>query len=120
MSFVPDKVISKTLQSTTQLVSSLKTETREITRDYLKTRITELKLHRFNVTCCVNIFFPSVVSVQRFTNFNLYCYNKSGLDIIYLQTRRSQSTKIANKYLQGADIPHTMHSDNAPEFKGDR
>ena len=96
LSFVPDNVINKTLQCTTQLVPSLETETREIMRDHLKSHISELKLHRFNDTCCVGTFFSSVISVRGFTNFNLYCYKSSGLDTIYLQTKRSQSTETVN------------------------
>ena len=87
-------------------------------RDHLKSRIPELKLHRVNDTCCVDTFFSSVVSVRGFTNFNLYCYKSSGLDIIYLQTKRSQSTETVKNCFLVAGIPHTMHSDNAPEFKG--
>ena len=64
---MPDNVVSKTLQYTTQLVPSLETETREIIRDHLKTRIRELILHRVNDTCCVDTFFSSIVSVRDFT-----------------------------------------------------
>ena len=96
---MPDNVIKKTLQCTTQLVPSLETETREIMRDYLKSRIPELKLYRVNDTCCVDTFFLSVVSVRGFTNFNLYSYKSSGLDIIYFQTKRSQSTETVKNCL---------------------
>ena len=98
LGFVPDNVIKKTLQCTTQLVPSLETETREIMRDHLKSHIPELKLHRVNDTCCVDTFFSSVISVRGFTNFNLYCYKSSGLDTIYLQTKRSQSTETVNTF----------------------
>ena len=100
------------------LVPSLEIETLEIMRDHLKSRILELKLHGVSDTCCVDTFFSSVVSVRGFTNFNLYCYKSSGLDIIYLQTKRSQSTETVKHCFLVAGIPHTMYSNNAPEFKG--
>ena len=89
LGFEPDNVVLKILQCTTQLVASLETKTREIMRDHLKNCNPELKLHRANDTCCVDTLFLSIVSVRGFTNFNLYCYKSSGLDIIYLQTKGS-------------------------------
>ena len=97
LGFVPNNIIKKTLQYTTQLVPSPETETREIMRDHLKFCIPELKLYRANDTYCVDTFFSSVVSVRGFTNFILYCYKSSSLDIIYLQTKRSQSTETVKK-----------------------
>ena len=41
---MPEQVISKSLQTTTHFVPSLKTETTEIVQDHLKSRIPELKL----------------------------------------------------------------------------
>ena len=90
LGFAPDKVIKKTLEATTQLVPSLETEAKEIMRDRLKTRTPELKVRRVNDAMFADTFFASIKSVRGFKCWNLYCYQKSGIDIPCLQVHRSQ------------------------------
>ena len=120
LSFIPDLVVQKTLQATTQLVPTVETESREHTRDHLLTHIPELKHQRINDTACCDTFFSSIPSVQGFTCWTQYSFLRSGLDWVYLMQRRSQYIPTLQQMIMDCGIPHTIHSDNAPEFKSER
>ncbi|KAI2513606.1 hypothetical protein MHU86_746 [Fragilaria crotonensis] len=91
LGFIPDHVVSRTLNATTQLVSSVESETREIMRDHFSTRLPQLKVRRVNDVCYVDTFFSCLPSIRGFTCWNLFCFKRSGLDAVYLMRRRSQS-----------------------------
>jgi hypothetical protein len=44
LGFVPDHVVARTLDATTQLVPSVKAESRKIMRDHIQTQLPELKV----------------------------------------------------------------------------
>ena len=117
LGFVPNLVVQKTLQSTTQLVPVVGAESREHMRDHLLTRIPELKHRCINDTVCCDMFFSSIPSVQGFTCWTQYSFLRSGLDRVYLMWRRSQYLLMLQWMIVDCGIPHTIHSDNAPEFK---
>lgn len=61
LGFPTDEVVQRTLVATTQMVPSVETETREIMRDHLKTRIPELKITRRNdIAFMDTLFVPQV------------------------------------------------------------
>jgi hypothetical protein len=120
LGFTPDHVVDKTLRATTQLVPTVEAETREIMRDHFQTRLPQLKVRRINDTCYVDTFFSSIPSVRGFTCWNLYCFRRTGLDVVYLMRRRSQSPTTLPKLVADCGAPLVIKSDNAPEFKGKR
>ncbi|KAL7575091.1 hypothetical protein ACA910_000459 [Epithemia clementina (nom. ined.)] len=83
LGFIPDHVVEKTLQATTQMVSTVKAETREHMRDHILTRIPELKQQCINGTACVDTFFSSLKSVRGYTCWTQYSFVKSGLDVVH-------------------------------------
>lgn len=117
LGFIPDHVVKKTLLATTQLVPTVESETREIMRDHFQTRLPELKVCRINDVCYVDTFFSSVPSVRGYSCFNLYCFKRTGLDVLFLMHRRSQSPPTLAKLITECGAPIKMKSDNAPEFK---
>ena len=120
LGFVPDHVVSRTLVATMQMVQSVESETREIMRDHFHTRLPQLKVRRIKDTCYVDTFFSSIPSIRGFTCWNLFCFKRTGLDIVYLMRRRSQSPTTLPKLVTDCGAPTCMKSDNAPEFKGKR
>ena len=118
LGFAPDHVVQKTLDATTQLVPTVESETREIMRDHFQTRLPQLKVRRFNDTCYVDTFFSSIVSIRGYTCWNLFAYQRTGLDVIYLMRRRSQSPSTLQRMITECGAPNVIKSDNAPEFKG--
>ena len=63
LGFVPDLVVQRTLQATTQLVPTIKAESREHIQDHLLTCLPELKHRRINDTACCDTCFSSIPSV---------------------------------------------------------
>jgi hypothetical protein len=120
LGFTPDHVVAKTLSVTTQLVPTVEAESREIMRDHFQTRLPELRVRRVNDTCCVDTFFSSIPSVRGFTCWNLFSFQRTGLDVIYLMRRRSQSPTTLPRMVAECGAPLIMKSDNASEFKGKR
>ena len=120
LGFVPDEVVTKTLQATTQMVPTVEAETREYMRDHLLTRLPELKVSRVNDTCCVDTFFSSIASIRGYTCWLQYSYRDSGLDVVFPMRRRNQYFDTLPKLITQCGAPVTMHSDNAPEFKSKR
>ena len=115
LGFIPDHVVDKTLQATTQMVPTVEAETREHMRDHILTRLPELKRRRLNVTVCVDTFFSSIKSVRRFTCWTQYSFVESGLDVVFPMRRRSQVYPTLPKLFSEYGIPRlgvsirTMH-----------
>ena len=118
LGFAPDHVIKKTMDATTQLVTTVEAETREVMRDHFQTRLPELKVRRVNDTCYVDTFFASVPSIRGYDCWNLFAYQRSGMDVVYLLRKRSQSPATLSSLITDFGAPARIKSDNAPEFKG--
>ena len=120
LGFVPHLVVQKALKATTQFVPMVEAESREHMRDHLLTCIPELKHWCINDTACCDTFFSSIPSVRGFTCWTQYSFLHSGLDWVYLMQRRSQYLPTLQQMIVDCGIPHTIHSDNDPEFKLER
>ena len=116
LTFAPQEVIDKTLESTTQIVPSLEAETRMIMRDHIKTRIPYLKMKRANDVMYRDTFFSSIVSIRGYKCFNLHCYQRSCFDSVTLMKRKSESTTALKDCFLQNGIPKKVISDNAKEF----
>ena len=119
LGFIPNLIVPKTLQATTQLIPTVEAESQEHMRDHLLTCILELKHRRINDTACCDTFFSSIPSVRGFTCWTQYSFLRS-VDRVYLMWRRSQYLPMLEQMIVDCGIPHTIHSDNAPEFKSEK
>ena len=120
LGFIPDLVVQKTLKATTQFVPMVEAKCRKHMQDHILARLPELKHWRINDTACCDTFFSSIPSVRGFTCWTQYSFLHSGLDRVYLMQQRSQYLPTLQRMLVDCGVPHTIHSDNAPEFKSDR
>ena len=89
-------------------------------RDHFQTRLPQLKVRRLNDLCYVDTFFSSIPSVRGYTSWNLFSFQRTGWDVVYLMRRQSQSPTTLPKMVAECGAPTRMKSDNAPEFKGKR
>ncbi len=110
----------KTLNATTQMIPTAEAESHEIMCDHFQARLPELRVRRVNDLCCVDTFFSSIPLVRGFTCWNLFCFKRKGLDVVYLMRRRSQSPTTLPRMVAECGAPLTLQLDNAPEFKGKR
>ena len=60
------------------------------------------------------------MSIQGYTCWNLFAYQRTGLAVVYLIRRRSQSPTTLPRMITECGAPNRIMSDNAPEFKGKR
>jgi hypothetical protein len=120
LGFIPDHVVVKTLEATSQLVPSVEAETREMMRDHFQTQLPELKVRRVNDTCYVETFFSSIPSVRGYQCWNLYSFKRTGFDVVYLMRRRAQGPTTLSRMVTDCGAPVKIKSDNAPEFKSKR
>ena len=89
-------------------------------RDHILTCLPELKHQHINDTACCDTFFSSIPSVRGFTCWTQYSFLCSGLDRVYLMQQRSQYLPTLQRMLVDCGVHHTIHLDNALEFKSDR
>ena len=120
LGFIHYLVVQKTLKATTQFVPMVKVESREHMWDHLVTCLLELKHRRINDTVYCDMFFSSIPSARGFTCWTQYLFLRSGLDRVYLMRQWSQYLPTLQWMLVDCGVPHTIHSDNAPEFKLER
>ena len=110
--FAPTHAVSCTWSATTQMVKSVKSETREIMHDHFQTRLPELKVRRVNDICYMETFFSSAPLLRGFTCWNLFCFIQTGLGMIYLMWHRSQSPTTLPRMITDCGAPTDMKSDN--------
>ena len=110
----------KTLKATTQLVPDVESETREILRDHLKSRLALLRYQRTTERCFADVFFSSVPSIRGYRCFLLFAYEDSGLDVVHLMQRKSQVATGLQDLFRHFRVPACMFTDNAPEFVGEK
>ena len=118
LGMIPRHVVEKTLESTTQMVTSVEVETREIVRDHLMPRLLMLKYPRVNDVVYMDHFFSSVRSVRGHTMFLLFAFKKSHFDVIYLMKRKSENVGATQDLIRTYGAPKQFFSDNAQEFRG--
>ena len=75
----------------------------------------ETPVYQQHILC--DTFFSSIPSVRGFTCWTQYSLLCSDLDWVYLMQRWSQYLPTLQRMLVDCGVPHTTHSDNAPEFK---
>jgi len=68
----------------TQMVPTVEAETCKIMHDHFQTCIPELKMWHISDHCFTDTFFSSVKSIHGYTCFQLYAFEKFGLDVPFL------------------------------------
>ena len=110
LGFVPDHVVAKTLEATSQLVPSVEAETREMMRDHFQTRLPELKIRRVNDVCYVDTFFSSIPSIRGYHCWNLYSFKRTGLDVYLMQRRAQGSSTLSRMLVADCGAPNKFKS----------
>ena len=119
LGFNPPKVILKTLQNTSQLISVVEAERRELMRDHRLTRLYPLRPHRINDVCFTDTFFSNLTSVRGYSKFQLYALRDCKVDYVYLMKKKSQAPDTFADFIRYVGAPNYMISDHAKELMGD-
>ena len=87
-------------------------------RDHFQTRSPEQKVRRMNDPCYVDTYVLPLLSVQGYTCWSLFCFRRTGLGIVYLMRRQSQTSTILLRMVADCGTPILLKSNIATEFKG--
>ena len=111
--------MQQTLANTSQLVTTVEAESRELMRDHRVTRLYPLRPHRINDTCYSDTFFSSLSSIRGFTMFQLFALKHSKVDYIYLMRKKSQAAEKFSDFVRNVGAPNYVINDSAMELTGD-
>ena len=113
-------VTSTTIKSTTQMVASLKAETREYMRDHYKTRSLATRPRRLSDRMYSDTFFSSVPSIRGFKCFQMFAFKKSKFDKIHLMRKESQNHEKYLDVIRDIGAPDFVVTDNAKSMTGSK
>ena len=79
------------MANTSQLVTTVEAERRELMRDHRVTRLYPLRPHRINDTCYSVTFSCSITSIRGYSSFQLLSLAACKIDYVYLMRQKSQA-----------------------------
>ena len=115
LGFCSKDVVEKTLLGTTQLVSSLECETRDLMRDHLSPRLSLLRPHRVNDTLYMDIHFCNLSSIRGYTMWNHFTFRQTSFSQVALMRRKSQVHPTFLDVIRNIGAPNSLKCDNSPE-----
>ncbi len=111
------EVLKKTLLGTTQLVSSLEAESRDLMRDHYSPRLSLLRPHRVNDTLYMDIHFSSIPSIRGYRMWNQFTFRQTSFSKVALIKRKSQVHATFLDVVRDVGAPNALKCDNSPENK---
>ena len=118
LAFPTIEVTKKTLECTTQYVSTVEAETREYMRDHFKSRLLSLRPHRINDVCFSDTFFSSIRSVRGYSMFQMFAFRDCKHDVPYLMRKESQASDKLRDLIRSIGAMKVMVNDNAKAMTG--
>jgi hypothetical protein len=115
LGFPPAQVVENTLKNTTRYVHTLESENRMIMRDHKKARAIPLRPHRINERAFSDTFISCVESVRGYKYFQLFSFESSKMDFIYLMRRKSQAPDTLADLIRQVGAPTVLITDNSKE-----
>ena len=111
-------VTEATLEHTTNMVQTLRSETQDYMRDHHSTRVWALRPRRIDDVCYSDTFFSSVVSIRKFKCFQMFAYKQSSFEKIILMKRESEAPAAYEDVIRSIGAPNKMVTDNAKVCTG--
>jgi transposase InsO family protein len=115
LGFPPQEVVRQTLQHTTRFITTLESENRLIMRDHKKARALPLRPLRINERAYTDTFISKVISVRGYHYFQLFSFEKSKMDFVYLMRRKSQAPEALADLVRYVGAPTLLFHDNSRE-----
>ena len=107
-----------TLANTSQMVTTLQSETREYMRDSLQARAYPLRPHRINDTLFSDTFYSGIVSIRGYKCFQMFAYKKSQMDVVQLMKREKEAIEKYEDTIIEYGAPTKTVTDNAQVMTG--
>ena len=113
LGMLPEDVVKKTLQNTTQYYLNVDCEDRVEARDHYKSRFPALRLPRLNEKVATDTFFPSVKSNRGNTCSQFFAGTNSHRWDVYPLKTESDNDRALKDYTREVGCPNIILSDNA-------
>ena len=120
LAMVPEDIVRKTLDATTQLALSIETENRMGGRRHYKSRFPFLKEKRLNDQFHSDTFFPSANTNKGETCSQLFVGRDSNYMYVHPMKKESHSAEALQDFGRTVGIPHSIKTDNAKTEIGEK
>ena len=107
------KVMENTLTNSTNMITTLQSETRDYMRDHYKTRFWALRPKRIDDVCYSDTFFSSIVSIRGLKCFQMFAFKSSSYECIKLMRREAEAPGAYEDIIREVGAPNKMVTDNA-------
>jgi hypothetical protein len=118
LGMVPEEVVHRTLENTTQYYLSVESETRQDPRRHLKSRLPGLRLPRQREKVASDTFFPSVKSSRGHTCSQFFVGIDTDRWEVYPLKSESQNGTALQDYCRTVGCPPVIRTDNAQSELG--
>ena len=118
LAMLPEDVVRKTLDATTQFYMETEAENRQDPRRHLKSRMPGLRLPRQSETVASDTFFPSVTSDRGNTCSQFFVGTVSDRWEVYPLKTESHNGEALQDYTRKVGAPSTIKTDNAQSELG--
>jgi hypothetical protein len=115
---IPEEVVRRTLENTTQFYTSVESETRQDPRRHLKSRLPGLRLPRQREKVASDTFFPSVKTARGHTCSQFFVGIDTDRWEVYPLKTESQNGQALQDYCRTVGCPPVIRTDNAQSELG--
>jgi hypothetical protein len=118
LAMVPEDIIHRTLDCTTQYYLNAEFENRQHPRDHVKSRFPGLRCHRQNEVVASDTFFPSLVSNRGNTCSQFFAtLDSDRWDVFPLKSENNNASALQD-YIRSVGAPTVIRTDNAQSELG--
>jgi hypothetical protein len=118
LGFIPEQVVKKTLEATTQLVDSVEAETRTTPRQHFKNRLPALGPWRCHEGFHTDTFFADTKTQTGFKCAQVFIGARSGLTYVVPMKGKGYAPDVLKGLIQDIGAPAFLLTDNAYEEVG--
>lgn len=115
---IPEAVVVKTLENSTQLVESVEAETRSTPRRHFLCRLPQLRPRRLNEGFFTDPFFPDETSVRGYNVAQMFRGDRSGYLFVDFAKGKGYAPVTLQNFIRNVGAPQYIGSDNALEETG--
>ena len=114
----PDNIIQNTLSATTQYVSTVEAETRDVPRHHLKVCLPTLQPRHCHEGFYTDTFFADIRSLRGYTCVQLFVGSESLYTFVSLMKTKQHAYMALEDFICEVATPKWIYSDNAGEETG--
>ena len=115
---IPENVVIRTLQNSTQFVETVEAETRSTPRKHFVCRLPMLRPRRLSEGFFTDPFFPDITSVRGYNVAQMFRGDKSGYLVAEFAKGKGYAPYTLQNFIRNVGAPAYIGSDNALEETG--